>query len=95
MEGTALLAIGGGYDLGLIEALGPVGMANIEQYVSAGGCYLGVCAGAYLACDRIEFDKGGPLEVLGERPLKFCSGIILFLFVFCLFFYARYCVRIS
>jgi biotin--protein ligase len=70
-----LLAIGGGYDLGLIEALGVEGMANIKEYVSTGGSYLGICAGAYFACDSIEFDQGGPLEVVGERSLKFCSGI--------------------
>ncbi|XP_045176309.2 uncharacterized protein LOC123536883 [Mercenaria mercenaria] len=73
-EGTALLVIGGGYDLGLIKALGQEGMTNIKDYVNAGGSYLGICSGAYFACDRIEFDKYGPLEVLGERFLKFYSG---------------------
>lgn len=68
---TVLLAIGGGYDLGLIQALGHRGMNNIQEYVRAGGSYLGICSGAYFACDRIEFDKDGPLEVVGERFLKF------------------------
>lgn len=70
-DDTALLAIGGGYDLGLIETLGARGMSNIRDYVMAGGSYLGICCGAYFASDKIEFDKGGPLEVVGERYLKF------------------------
>ncbi|KAL4225722.1 hypothetical protein ACF0H5_016411 [Mactra antiquata] len=71
---TSLLAIGGGYDLGLIQSLGEVGMTNIKNYVHSGGSYLGICSGAYFACDRIEFDKDGPLEVVGDRFLKFYPG---------------------
>ncbi|KAK3596794.1 hypothetical protein CHS0354_036633 [Potamilus streckersoni] len=72
---TALLALGGGYDLGFINALGNDGMKNIKDYVTyTGGAYLGICAGAYFACDHIEFDKGGPLEVVGERQFKFFPG---------------------
>ena len=73
---VALLAIGGGYDLGLIKALGQPGITNIQDFVHAGGSYLGICSGAYFACDRIEFDKGGPQEVLGDRKLKFFPGNI-------------------
>ncbi|KAL3843136.1 hypothetical protein ACJMK2_021088 [Sinanodonta woodiana] len=72
---TALLALGGGYDLGFINALGNDGMKHIKDYVTyTGGAYLGICAGAYFACDHIEFDKGGPLEVVGERQFKFFPG---------------------
>lgn len=39
-----------------------------------GGGYLGICAGAYFGCARIEFEKGGDLEVLGERDLCFFPG---------------------
>lgn len=74
VSNVALLAIGGGYDRGLIQALGDSGMRNIRDYVAAGGSYLGICSGAYFACDSIEFNKGGPLEVVGERFLKFFPG---------------------
>lgn len=74
-DSAALLAVGGGYDLGLIKALGHSGITNIRNFVHSGGRYLGFCCGAYFACDRIEFDKGGPLEVVGERHLKFFPGI--------------------
>ena len=59
-------------------ALGAIGMSKIKDYVTQGGSYLGICSGAYFACDRIEFDKGGPLEVIGERFLKFHPGLLAF-----------------
>lgn len=71
---AALYVIGGGYDLGLIKALGPEGTNKIQQYVHQGGSYLGICSGAYFASSYIEFDKGGPLEVCGDRQLKFYPG---------------------
>ncbi|OWF45858.1 biotin--protein ligase-like [Mizuhopecten yessoensis] len=72
---TALYVIGGGYDLGFITALGDEGTIKIRDYVRTGGRYLGICAGAYFACDRIEFDKGGPQQVCGDRILKFFPGV--------------------
>ncbi|XP_048728124.1 uncharacterized protein LOC125646045 isoform X2 [Ostrea edulis] len=73
-DSAALYVIGGGYDLGLIKALGPEGMNKIQEFVQRGGSYLGICSGAYFACSYIEFDKGGPLEVCGDRHLKFYPG---------------------
>ena len=73
-ENTNTYVVGGGYDLGLIQALGSKGMAQIRDFVCKGGKYLGICAGAYFACDAIEFDKNGPQEVCGARQLNFFSG---------------------
>ncbi|XP_046573749.1 biotin--protein ligase-like [Haliotis rubra] len=75
VKDAALLAIGGGYDLGLIRALGASGIKIIRNYVLKGGAYLGLCSGGYFGCDFIEFDKCGPLEVCGERHLKFFPGL--------------------
>ncbi|XP_067655310.1 uncharacterized protein CT_035-like [Haliotis asinina] len=75
VKDAALLAIGGGYDLGLIRALGTSGIKMIRNYVLKGGAYLGLCSGGYFACDFIEFDKCGPLDVCGERHLKFFPGL--------------------
>lgn len=75
MRTCRLIAFGGGYDLGFESALGKEGVKQISKFVQNGGSYLGICAGAYWACDYIEFDKGGPLEVTGERFLKFYPGI--------------------
>ncbi|KAJ8299698.1 hypothetical protein KUTeg_023758 [Tegillarca granosa] len=55
--------------------MGPAGTKQIHDYVIEGGSYLGLCAGAYFASDYIEFDKNGPLEVCGERYLKFYPGL--------------------
>ena len=73
-KSTALLIIGGGYDLGYINALKSEGMSMIRKYVEDGGSYLGICARGYFGCDYIEFDKGGPLEVCGRRELNFYPG---------------------
>ncbi len=69
-----MVCIGGGFDLGYLKALGDEGCENIRKYVSDGGKYLGICAGAYFAAAYIEFDLNGQLEVKGERKLGFFRG---------------------
>ena len=69
-----VLCIGGGFDLGYLKSLGPEGIEQIKKFIRSGGNYLGICAGAYLACDFIEFDLNGPLQVFGDRPFKFFNG---------------------
>ncbi len=32
----------------------------VAEYVEGGGGYLGLCAGAYYACARVEFELGNP-----------------------------------
>lgn len=46
----------------------------IQDFVEKGGIYLGICAGAYYACQRIIFDTGGAL-IDEERELGFFPGI--------------------
>ena len=46
----------------------------IKDYVTGGGSYLGICAGAYYGASYIEFNKGGELEVIGARELEFFDG---------------------
>lgn len=75
MKDCQLMVFGGGYDLGFEAAVGKNGAKIIQDFVKNGGSYLGLCAGAYWACDYIEFDKDGPLEVVGERRLKFFPGM--------------------
>lgn len=69
-----LFCIGGGRDMGYLKMLGEQGCEEIKKYVHSGGIYLGICAGAYFAADYIEFDLNGPIEVKGERMLKFFKG---------------------
>lgn len=77
MANTALLIMPGGADRPYLEKLSGIGNRNIVQYVENGGKYLGICAGAYYAADRIEFAKGDvDLEVTGVRELKFFPGLV-------------------
>ena len=76
-----VIGFGGGYDLGFIRALGGKGTKIVRDFVQQGGSYLGFCAGAYWACNYIEFDKDGPLQVVGERFLKFFQGNVSCVFV--------------
>ncbi|KAH8918057.1 class II aaRS and biotin synthetase [Atractiella rhizophila] len=71
---TSLLIIPGGRDLPYIESLSSVGQQRIRDFVLDGGKYLGICAGAYFASKRVEFEVGKKLEVKGERGLGFWSG---------------------
>ena len=74
LDKAALLALGGGFDLGYVKSLGAQGQTLIHKYIEEGGAYLGLCAGGYFGSSYVEFDKGGPLEVCGERQLQFYPG---------------------
>lgn len=71
---TALLVMPGGADLPYCKHLNGTGNAHIRDFVATGGSYLGICAGAYYACARIEFEPGGTMEVVGDRELRFFPG---------------------
>ncbi len=72
---ATLLIMPGGRDLPYLEKLRGIGNAQIRSAVQRGMRYLGLCAGAYYACDRIEFEQGGNLEVVGPRELRFFPGL--------------------
>ena len=76
METCRLLVMPGGRDLPYVKELAGRGNANISEFVSNGGGYLGLCAGGYYGCARVEFAVGDPkLEVVGPRELRFFSGV--------------------
>ncbi|GAA6043803.1 hypothetical protein JCM8097_007718 [Rhodosporidiobolus ruineniae] len=70
----ALLVFPGGRDLPYLFDLGGKANDRIRDWVRQGGRYLGICAGAYYACADIAFEVGTPLEVVGERELRFFPG---------------------
>jgi len=72
---TKLLVFPGGADIPYHQALKGLGNQYIADYVKQGGNYLGICAGGYYGSSFIEFEQGGPLEVIAERELKFFPGI--------------------
>jgi biotin--protein ligase len=73
-ESCALLVFPGGRDLPFQDKLRGSANKRISDYVSNGGKYLGLCAGAYYASAQVEFEKGGQLEVIGARELAFFPG---------------------
>lgn len=70
----ALLVVPGGRDVPYLQALEKAN-AGIVDYVRGGGKYLGICAGAYYACRRLEWEVGSDKEVSGNRPLGFFKGV--------------------
>lgn len=74
MKDAALLVIPGGADLPYARKLNGKGNDNIKSFVSNGGSFLGICAGAYYGSGSIEFDKDGPLEIVQDRELAFFPG---------------------
>ena len=72
---VALFVMPGGADLFYCEKLNGAGNAAIRSYVEAGGTYLGICAGAYYACSRIEWAQDtGHQAIIGDRELNFFQG---------------------
>jgi biotin--protein ligase len=71
---AALFILPGGADVPYTKKLNGLGNQQIKKYVNNGGAFLGICAGAYYAASYVEFDKKGPLKVLGDRELKFFDG---------------------
>lgn len=71
----ALLVMPGGADLGYCRVLNGPGNKIISQFVWNGGAYLGLCAGGYYGCGKVEFEVGnGEMEVVGSRELSFFPG---------------------
>ncbi|KAL8278977.1 hypothetical protein RQP46_008646 [Phenoliferia psychrophenolica] len=70
----SLLVFPGGRDLPYQHDLAGKANARIRDFVAQGGRFLGFCAGAYYASERVEFELGSPLEVIGTRELGFFPG---------------------
>lgn len=48
----------GGTGGGQAKGLGEAGLKNVREYVKQGGGYVGICAGAYLACSNFSWGLG-------------------------------------
>lgn len=48
------------------KTLGEQGRANVKKFVEKGGGYMGICAGAYLACDGFDWAVG----VIGAKTVS-------------------------
>lgn len=73
-ESTRVLIIPGGADRPYHNTLHGLGTARIDHYVREGGCYLGICAGAYFACRSLSFLEPDGVRYTGSRSLGFFPG---------------------
>jgi glutamine amidotransferase-like uncharacterized protein len=72
-----VLVMPGGADKPYADALNGEGNRQIKQFVNDGGCFIGICAGAYYAGESIEFAQGSSIEVCETRELGFYPGCIV------------------
>lgn len=73
-ETSTVLVMPGGRDVPYSTALHGQANARIRRFVESGGAYIGFCAGGYYGARSVEFDRGHPLEVVGDRELGFFAG---------------------
>ncbi|MEA1964214.1 MAG: BPL-N domain-containing protein [Candidatus Aerophobetes bacterium] len=68
LKNYLVLIIPGGYTKRAVSSLGKKGFEMIRRFVADGGGYIGICAGAYLASQRVEI-PGRP-QGLGIIDIK-------------------------
>ncbi|MCD6039078.1 MAG: Uncharacterized protein K0S27_478 [Gammaproteobacteria bacterium] len=71
---TIALIIPGGRSKPYYTSLSEEGNKKIMNYVKKGGGYLGICAGAYYASKKTEFELHSPLELQLYGPLDLFQG---------------------
>lgn len=76
LDDCVMLVIPGGRDLPYCAKLNGKGNQQIRQFVARGGVYLGICAGAYYACEALDF-QGRDYDVKGSRELALFAGIAI------------------
>jgi glutamine amidotransferase-like uncharacterized protein len=60
----------GGNSGAYINNINSAGLQNIRDFVSAGGGYIGICAGGYFACDRVDWEGS-----TYDHPLDLFDGV--------------------
>jgi glutamine amidotransferase-like uncharacterized protein len=69
-----LFAVPGGYMPAYQEDLRSSGTKAIREFVANGGAYLGICGGAYFACDKVHWTENGKTSEL-DYSLDFFTGL--------------------
>jgi len=72
LKNAKILIMPGGADLYFCEKLNGIGNQKIRDFVSNGGSFLGICAGAYYACAELDWACS---EIAGKRELSFHNGM--------------------
>lgn len=77
LDGFDVVIFPGGSGSGQARALGTAGRDAVRKFVERGGGYLGICAGAYLACQGFDWGLGiidaktlSPLWQRGRATIK-------------------------
>jgi putative intracellular protease/amidase len=58
LSGYDAIIFSGGSGSAQAKAIGEAGRENVKKFVKNGGSYLGICAGAYLACSNYPWSLG-------------------------------------
>lgn len=58
LTGFDVVVFGGGGARSQAGAVGEAGLSNVREFVRNGGGYVGICAGAYLACTGFDWSLG-------------------------------------
>lgn len=72
-EKPAAFVMPGGASRYVADKLNGAGNAAIKDYVASGGAYIGICAGAYYACNTIYWQHGDQ-HIEAKNELAFFSG---------------------
>lgn len=64
----------GGASRYVAAKLNGAGNANIKSYVAQGGVYIGLCAGAYYACRRTEWQTDSDNQIHVANELDLCPA---------------------
>ena len=59
-NGGRILIVPGGYTERIARGWGEEGIEAIREFVKTGGAYIGICAGAYLAAERVKIGRNPP-----------------------------------
>lgn len=73
LNDAKILIFPGGAGIPYCEKLNGTGNQKIREFVKNGGCYLGICAGAYYACKDLSF-HGEEYDVFETWELQFFNG---------------------
>ncbi len=73
-EGVDLFVMPGGASRYKSAKLDGQATKMIKAYLDAGGRYLGICAGAYMACETTYWAQGEPYEITVDNQLALCSA---------------------
>ena len=74
-----LIIFPGGWAGGYNEYINQSGYQNLRNFISGGGSYLGMCAGAFFACDEVYWregdDENSTPQQIYDYPLNLWAGI--------------------